>query len=141
MSTAVGTIETHSSPATTAEPALPVWFFGFEGVLASAFDIIKAFPQAWPALVVLGAVNIAVSLTLMRSRLKLAKALWRGRSTRKVAVGLLALRLGSHLALGAAGFAVTSTAGHLAIALLMAGLTVGLLAFSQRTALRALGAR
>ena len=109
-------------------------------MLASAFDIIEAFPQAWPALLALGAVNIAVSLTLMRSRLKPAKALWRGRDTRKVAVGLVALRLGSHLALGAAGFAVTSTAGHVAFALVMAGLTVGLPAFSQHTALRALGA-
>ncbi|WP_371480986.1 hypothetical protein [Kitasatospora sp. NBC_00315] len=129
------------TPPSAAEMALPVWFFGFEGVLAAAYDIIKAFPQAWPALVLLAAVNITVSLTLMRRRLKLAKALWRGKGTRKVALGLIALRVGSHVALGALGLAVTSTLGHVFFGLVMAALTVGLLAFAQRTALRALGAR
>ncbi|MFC9327310.1 hypothetical protein [Kitasatospora sp. NPDC057015] len=129
------------APLSAAEMSLPVWFFGFEGVLAAAFDIIKAFPQAWPALVVLAAVNITVSLTLMRRRLRLAKALWRGKGTRKVAVALVALRVASHFVLEAVGLAVTSTLGHVLLGLAMAALTVALLAFTQRTALRALGAR
>ncbi|MFD0258014.1 hypothetical protein ACFVH7_07005 [Kitasatospora indigofera] len=123
-----------------AVPRLPLWFFGFEAVLAASFDIIKAFPQAWPALVLVGLVNITVSLTVLRGRLRLAKALWRGKGTRKVAVGLVAVRLGSHLLLGALGLGITSTLGHVGFALVMAALTVGLLAWTQRTALRALGA-
>ncbi|WP_052713739.1 hypothetical protein [Streptomyces katrae] len=112
-----------------ADYRLPVWFFGFEGVLAAAFDIIKAFPSAWPVLLGLLVVNIAVSLTLMRRRLKLAKALWRA---------LVALRVGSHFALNALGFAVTSTLGHAVFAVVMAAVTIGLLAYSQETAVRAL---
>ncbi|MFJ8209212.1 hypothetical protein [Streptomyces sp. NPDC096033] len=121
-----------------ADYRLPVWFFGFEGVLAAAFDIIKAFPSAWPVLLGLLVVNIAVSLTLMRRRLKLAKALWRGKETRKVAIALVALRVGSHFALNALGFAVTSTLGHALFAVVMAAVTIGLLAYSQETAIRAL---
>ncbi|MCX4748774.1 hypothetical protein OG455_25205 [Kitasatospora sp. NBC_01287] len=120
------------------ELRLPVWFFGFEAVFASAFDLFKAFPVVLPFLGLLVAVNIAVSLTMMRKRLRLAKALWRGKETRKVAFGLLALRLGSHFVLNAVGVTVTSTGAHLAYAVLMGAITVGLLAFTQRTALRAL---
>ncbi|MFF2198596.1 hypothetical protein [Streptomyces sp. NPDC058157] len=121
-----------------ADYRLPVWFFGFEGVLAAAFDIIKAFPSAWPVLLGLLVVNIAVSLTMMRRRLKLAKALWRGKETRKVAIALVALRVGSHFALNALGFAITSTLGHAVFAVVMAAVTIGLLAYSQETAVRAL---
>ncbi|MFF4364987.1 hypothetical protein [Streptomyces sp. NPDC001594] len=121
-----------------ADYRLPVWFFGFEGVLAAAFDIIKAFPSAWPVLLGLLVVNIAVSLTMMRPRLKLAKALWRGKETRRVAIALVVLRVGSHFALNALGFAVTSTFGHAVFAVVMATVTIGLLAYSQETAIRAL---
>ncbi|MFJ5926246.1 hypothetical protein ACIQF6_26930 [Kitasatospora sp. NPDC092948] len=117
---------------------LPVWFFGFEGVLAGAFDLLRAFPSAWPALVALGAVNLAVSLTLLRTRLKLAKLLWRGKGTRKVAFALVGLRFGSHLLLGLLGAAVASTFGHVLFALVMAAVTVARLAYVQRTALAAL---
>ncbi|MFG2623058.1 hypothetical protein ACGFXC_36155 [Streptomyces sp. NPDC048507] len=117
---------------------LPVWFFAFEGVLAAAFDILKAFPGAWPVLLVLLAVNIGISLTLMRRRIKLAKALWHGKDTRKIALGLIVLRVGSHFAFNALGLAVTSTVGHLLFALVMAASTVGLLAYSQSTAIRAI---
>ncbi|MEU5384618.1 hypothetical protein [Kitasatospora cineracea] len=121
-----------------AEMRLPVWFFGFEGVLAGAFDLLRAAPSAWPALVVLAAVNIGVSLTLMRRRLKLAKLLWRGKGTRNVAFGLVGLRLGSHLVLGLLGTAVDTALGHVLFALVMGTVTVALLAYVQRTALGAL---
>ncbi|WP_043173480.1 hypothetical protein [Streptomyces sp. NRRL B-24484] len=117
---------------------LPAWFFGFEGVLAGAFDLLKAFPSAWPALVVLAAVNITVSLTLLRRRLKLAKLLWRGKGTRKVAFALVGLRIGTHVLLGFLGLALTSALGHVLMALVMAGITVGLLAYVQQAALTAL---
>ncbi|RKE19872.1 hypothetical protein [Streptomyces sp. TLI_171] len=123
---------------TAASMRLPVWFFGFEGVLAGAFDLLRAFPAAWPALLALAALNITVSLTLLRSRLKLAKLLWRGKGTRKVAFALVGLRLGSHLLLGVLGLAVASALGHLLFALLMSAVTVALLAYVQRTALAAL---
>ncbi|GAA1089372.1 MULTISPECIES: hypothetical protein [Kitasatospora] len=123
---------------TVGEMRLPAWFFGFEGVLAGAFDLLRAFPSAWPALVVLAAVNITVSLTLLRRRLKLAKLLWRGKGTRKVAFALVGLRIGTHVLLGVLGLALTSALGHVLMALVMAGITVGLLAYVQRTALTAL---
>lgn len=121
-----------------ADYRLPVWFFAFEGVLAAAFDILKAFPGAWPVLLVLLAANIIISLTLMRRRIQLAKALWRGKDTRKIALALVALRIGSHFALNALGLAVTSALGHILFALAMAATTIGLLAYSQNTAIRAL---
>ncbi|MER6217791.1 MULTISPECIES: hypothetical protein [unclassified Streptomyces] len=123
---------------TPADYRLPLWFFGFEGVLAAAFDILRAFPAVWPALLVLLAVNITVSLTMMKRRLKLAKALWRGKETRRVAVALVLLRVGSHFALNAVGLAVTSALGHMLFALVMSATTIGLLAYSQETAIRAL---
>ncbi|WP_051806071.1 hypothetical protein [Streptomyces sp. NRRL F-2747] len=136
----------HAAPAETvgtgapapADYRLPLWFFGFEGVLAAAFDILKAFPAVWPVLLVLLAVNIVVSLTMMRRRIKLAKALWRGKETRKLAFALVALRVGSHFALNAVGLAVTSTLGHVLFALVMSAMTIGVLAYSQETAVRAL---
>ncbi|WP_328622582.1 hypothetical protein [Streptomyces sp. NBC_00354] len=121
-----------------ADYRLPVWFFGFEGVLAAAFDILKAFPSAWPVLLILLAVNITVSLTMMRRRIKLAKALWRGKETRKLAFALIALRIGSHFALNAVGMTVNSAFGHVLFAVAMAAATIGLLAYSQQTAIRAL---
>ncbi|MFI6843309.1 hypothetical protein OG535_10965 [Kitasatospora sp. NBC_00085] len=139
MSTATTTSDTTVEPVpTVADLRLPTWYFGFEGVIAGAFDLLHAFPAAWPALVALIAVNITVSLTMLRSRLKLAALLWRGKSTRNIAIALLGLRLGSHLALGAIGFGVTSTLGHAAFAVVMATLTVSLMAYAQRTSLRAL---
>ncbi|MFI1971751.1 hypothetical protein [Streptomyces cinnamoneus] len=116
---------------------LPTWFFGFEGMMSAAYDLFKAYPQSLWVLGALGVVNIVASLTVLRSRLQLAKRLWRGKSTRKLAVGLVALRLGSHAVLTAAGLAVTSTTGHLGFAVVMAATTVSLLWFAQRTALRA----
>ncbi|MCX5079057.1 hypothetical protein OHA84_02070 [Streptomyces sp. NBC_00513] len=129
---------TDTSGLVPADYRLPLWFFAFEGVLAAAFDILKAFPAAWPVLVLLLTANITISLTLMRKRIKLAKALWRGKETRRVALALIALRIGGHFALNALGLAVTSTLGHVLFALVMAAATIGLLAYSQAAALRAL---
>ncbi|PBC67492.1 hypothetical protein BX265_8099 [Streptomyces sp. TLI_235] len=143
-STGTGTADTDTTAAAATVPPglgemrLPTWFFGFEGVLAGAFDLLRAFPSAWPALVVLVAANVTVSLTLLRKRLRLAKLLWRGKGTRKVALALVALRIGSHVLLGALGLAVASTLEHVLFAVVMAALTVTLLAYVQRTALTAL---
>lgn len=136
------TAGTAAAPGAAALPAgLPAWFFCFEGVLAASFDLCKAYPPAIGLLGALVVVNIAVSLTVLRSRIRLARALWGGKGTRKVALGLVALRVGLHLALNAVGLQVVSVSGHLLLAALMGGVTVWLLWFSQRTALRALAAR
>lgn len=58
--------------------------------------------------------------------------------TRKIALGLIALRVGVHLVLAVIGAPVTSAAGHLALAVAMAGATV-MLWFNQRVTFRALG--
>ncbi|MEU5537432.1 hypothetical protein [Streptomyces sp. NPDC020362] len=129
---------TDTSGLAPADYRLPLWFFAFEGVLAAAFDILKAFPTAWPVLLLLLAANITISLTMMRKRLKLAKALWRGKETRKIVLALIALRIGSHFAMSALGLAITSALGHALFALAMGAITIGLLVYSQNTGIRAL---
>ncbi|MEU7044877.1 hypothetical protein AB0A77_27990 [Streptomyces varsoviensis] len=117
---------------------LPVWFFAFEGLMSSAYDLLRAYPQAMYPLIAMAVVNIVISLTVLRSRVRLAKRLWRGKGTRKVAIALVLLRLGAHVVLGAVGLAVAGTFGHLLFAVLMSATTVTLLWYAQRTALRAI---
>ena len=118
---------------------LPVWFFGFEGLMGGAYDIIKTSPDAWMALVALGAVNLVVGITVLGKRRKLVKAMLKNSRTRAIAIGLIALRAGAHLLLGLAGAQITSAAGHLTMAFLMTAVTVTLLWFDQRVSFRALG--
>ncbi|MFF7648347.1 hypothetical protein ACFZCY_00510 [Streptomyces sp. NPDC007983] len=118
---------------------LPVWFFLFEGVLGGAYDLGRAWHGAWMILVAIGVVNIAVGATVLRRRAKLVRAMLKKANTRKIAVGLVGLRLGVHLVLGALGTPVTSVAGHLVLAVLMSATTVTLLWFNQRVTFRALG--
>lgn len=119
---------------------IPVWFFAFEGVMGASYDIIKTHPDAWMLLVVFGVVNLVLARTVLRGRLKMAKAIIKGKRTRKLAVGLIALRVGVHLALGAVGMQATSEAAHIGLAVAMCAATVSLLAFDQRVMLRALAA-
>ncbi|GAA2160150.1 hypothetical protein [Actinomadura napierensis] len=133
----------------TAEPArpdgldaikpLPIWFFAFEGVLGAAYDICHVWHFAWVVLVGIAAVNAVVGLTVLRRRVKLVKAMLKNGRTRKIAVGLIALRVGLHVVLGTLGADVTGTAAHLALATGMAAATVTLLWFDQRVTFRALG--
>ncbi|MEY9909972.1 hypothetical protein ABIA35_006216 [Catenulispora sp. MAP12-49] len=117
---------------------LPTWFFAFEGVLAGSYDLVKMNPKALPVLVGLGLVNGLVSATVLRRRIKLVRAMLRGKRTRAIAVGLIGLRMGTHLLLGAAGAAITTATGHAIMAVVMAGLTVALLRFDQTVTFRAL---
>ncbi|MEU8549550.1 hypothetical protein AB0C81_21600 [Streptomyces roseoverticillatus] len=137
---ATATAETTATASPEEIKPLPTWFFAFEGLMSAAYDLFQADHRFLWALGALGVANLIVSLTVLRSRLRLAKRMWRGKSTRKVAIGLLALRLGSHLALTLAGFTVVSAAGHLAFAVLMSATTVTLLWYAQRVSLRALAA-
>ena len=126
--------------AKTGYKPVPVWFFVFEGLMGASYDVIKSYPYAWMFLAAAVVVNIALARTVMRGRLKMAKAMLKGRRTRKIAVGLIALRIGVHVVLGAVGAQADSGPAHLALAVAMCAATVGLLAFNQRVTLRALAA-
>ncbi|WP_413808849.1 hypothetical protein [Streptomyces sp. OE57] len=117
---------------------LPLWFFGFEGVMGAAYDLTKAWDDAWMVLIGIALVNIVVGATVLRRRMKLMRAMLRNSHTRKIVIGLVALRGGLHLVLAAVGAPVTSVAGHLAVAVLMGATTVMLLWFNQRVTFRAL---
>lgn len=140
--TAIGTSSenTAAAPEKTVYQPVPVWFFAFEGLMGAGYDVAKSYPGAWMFLAAALVVNIVVARTVLRGRLKMAKAILKGKRTRKIALGLIALRLGVHLALGAIGVEATSGPAHLALAVLMCGSTVALLAFDQRVMLRALNA-
>ncbi|MWA05168.1 hypothetical protein F8568_033350 [Actinomadura sp. LD22] len=116
-----------------------MWFFAFEGVLGAAYDICHAWHSAWMVIVGIAAVNAVLGMTVLRRRIKLVKAMLKNGRTRMIAFGLIALRVGLHVVLGAAGADVTGTAAHLALAAVMAAATVELLWFDQRVTFRALG--
>ncbi len=118
---------------------LPVWFFAFEGAMGAAYDLIKAWENAWIVVAALGVVNIVVGLTVMRGRLKLVKAMMKTSRTRWIMLAVVALRLALHGVLAVAGAQVTSAAGHLALGVGMGAATVTLLWFDQRVTFRALG--
>ncbi|MFC1420174.1 hypothetical protein [Streptacidiphilus cavernicola] len=133
---------TATAPTVTEPPQirpLPAWFFAFEGLFGGTYDVLRVNPNAWMFLVALALVNITVSLTVLGKRRKLIRAMLKNSRTRYIAIGLVALRVLVHLALGALGAQVTTAAGHLAVAFVMTGVTVGLLWFDQRVTFRALG--
>lgn len=142
-----GTLTRKQTSAPASTPAqdlanvkpLPIWFFGFEGLMGAAYDVCHVWHGAWMVLVALGAVNAIVGLTVLRGRIKLVKAMLKNGRTRKIAFGLIGLRIGVHVALGAVGADVHSPAAHLALGSLMTVLTVALLWFDQRVTFRALG--
>ncbi len=108
-------------------------------MLCGAFDILKADPDAWVVLAGLGLVNLVIGLTVLGKRRKLVRAMLKNRRTRVIAIGLIVLRTGLHLVLGLLGAEITSAAGHAAMAVLMAAVTVTLLWFDQRVSFKALG--
>jgi hypothetical protein len=120
---------------------LPIWFFAFEGFMGAAYDVCHIWHGAWMVLVAFGAVNAIVGLTVLRRRVKLVKAMLKNGRTRKIAFGLVALRVGAHLALAALGADVHSPIAHVALGSFMIALTMGLLWFDQRVTFRALGLR
>jgi hypothetical protein len=117
---------------------IPVWFFAFEGLFGASYDVVKTDPHGWIVIAVAAVVNLVLARTVLRGRLKMAKAILRGKKTRKIALGLIALRIGVHVALGRIGVEATTPAAHVAFALFMCATTVTLLAFEQRIILRAL---
>jgi hypothetical protein len=118
---------------------LPIWFFAFEGVLSGAYDLSKADSALLPVVVGVALVNALISLTVLRKRLKLVKTMLKNSRTRSIAIALIALRFGVHLALGLLGTAVSGATGHTLLAVLMAVCTVTLLWYDQRVSFRVLG--
>lgn len=137
-----------AAPAATAEPAataaaykpVPVAFFAFEGLIGASYDVVKSYSYGWVVLAAAAVTNIVLARTVLRGRLKTARAMLRARRTRTLAAGLIALRVGVHLAFGAVGVHATSPAAHVAFAAGMCAATVCLLAFDQKVMLRALNA-
>ncbi|MCL2553095.1 MAG: hypothetical protein FWE75_13250 [Actinomycetia bacterium] len=133
-----------AAPATPATPefkAVPVWFFAFEGLMGASYDVVKSSHYGWTVLAVGLAVNLVLARTVLRGRLKTAKAILKGKRTRLLAIGLIALRVGLHAVLGVIGMQATSPVAHTCFAVLMCAATVGLLAFDQKVMLRALDAQ
>src|SRR5689334_7337593 len=94
-------VDTAATPAKTVYQPVPVWFFAFEGLMGAGYDVAKSYPGAWMFLAAALVVNIVLARTVLRGRLKMAKAMLKGKRTRKIALGLIALRMGVHMALGA----------------------------------------
>jgi hypothetical protein len=119
---------------------LPVWFFAFEGLMAGAFDLCKAWHGAWTLLLALAALNMLVGLTVLRRRIKLARVMLRNARTRKIAVSLIAARIALHAVLAALGLQITAPAAHLALAATMTAATITLLWLNQHITFRTLTA-
>lgn len=128
-----------TSAALVGVSPLPAWFFAFEGVLGAAYDICRTWPDAWIVIAALAGFNALVGLSVLGRRRKLLRAMLKNSRTRWIAAGLVGARLGAHLLLGALGTQVTTAAGHLSFAAVMAAATIGLLWVDQRVAFRALG--
>ncbi|SEL40686.1 hypothetical protein [Streptacidiphilus jiangxiensis] len=142
ISTAIGsTFGSKQQPALQQEDIRPLspWFFAFEGLMGAAYDVTRLHPDAWMVLTGLGLVNMVVGFTVFGRRRKLLRAMLKNGRSRKILVGLIALRVGVHGLLAALGTQVEGTAGHLAMAALMTAATVGLLWYDQRVTFRALG--
>lgn len=101
---------------------LPNWYFPLVGTFAGVFDIARAYPVVYWLIPVAAAVNLTLSLTVLRTRMRFMKALWKNKRTRLLAVGLVALRFAVRGALGMAGFAVGAAAGGVVVGVLMAAL-------------------
>jgi hypothetical protein len=99
---------------------LPLWYFPIMGTMAGAYDLFQAAPGvmevALPALII---ANLALSLTVLRTRMRLMKALWRNKRTRMLAFALFGVRMVLRLAIGAATTALAAATGHILLGLLM----------------------
>jgi quinol-cytochrome oxidoreductase complex cytochrome b subunit len=126
-----------AAPATAFKP-VPVWFFAFEGLMGASYDVVKTAPYGWVVLAAGLVVNVALARTVLRGRLKMARAILKGKRTRVLAVGLIALRVALHAVLGVIGMQATSPVAHACFAVLMCASTVALLAFDQKVMLKAL---
>lgn len=99
---------------------LPAWYFPLVGCFAGIFDIARAYPVVYWMIPVVAAVNITLTFTVLRARMRYMKALWKNKRTRLLALGLLALRFAVRFGLGMAGLAMGAASGSLAVGVVMA---------------------
>jgi hypothetical protein len=113
-----------AGPAAGGRPVeitpLPSWYFPIAGTFAGVFDIARAYPVAYWLIPVVALLNLTLSLTVLRTRMRFMRALWKNKRTRLLAVGLVALRFAVRGALGLAGFAVGAALGSVVIGVVMA---------------------
>jgi hypothetical protein len=99
---------------------LPVWYFPIMGGMAGAYDFFQAAPKVMLiALPVMIVANLALTLTVLRTRMRLMKALWKNRRTRMLAFALLGVRMALRFTIGAAMTALAAVTGHVVIGILM----------------------
>ncbi|MGC0419304.1 hypothetical protein [Embleya sp. AB8] len=127
MSIATATIafakNTSTTTAATAEveapKGLPAWYFAMVGVSVGGCDVAQGYPALWVYLIPIVVVNVAVSFTVMRARMKFFKAMMRNSHTRMLALGLVAIRFGLRLLIHLIGFELAAQTGHLVVGVVM----------------------
>ncbi|WP_188276020.1 hypothetical protein [Streptomyces sp. CBMA152] len=115
--------ETEAQAASAAQPeikGLPTWYFPLVGCFAGVFDIARAYPVVYWLIPVVAAVNIVLTLTVLRARMRYMKALWKNKRTRLLALGLLVIRFAVRFGLSLAGLAMGAESGSLVIGIVMA---------------------
>ncbi|WP_329401593.1 hypothetical protein [Streptomyces melanogenes] len=109
--------------ATTAQPeitGLPTWYFPLVGCFAGVFDIARAYPVVYWLIPVVAVLNIVLTLTVLRARMRYMRALWKNKRTRLLALGLLGVRFAVRFGLSFAGLAMGAASGSLVVGIVMA---------------------
>ncbi|MFD7919841.1 hypothetical protein ACFV3R_11520 [Streptomyces sp. NPDC059740] len=115
------TVEQAQQAARAADfRGLPLWYFPIMGCLAGVFDLARVHPVLYWAIPVVVGANLVLTLTVLRTRMRLMKALWRNRRTRLLVLGLVGVRFAVRGALGALGFALGTATGGTLVGVLMA---------------------
>ncbi|MFI1582254.1 hypothetical protein [Embleya sp. NPDC020630] len=115
------TARTSAAPAPLVEAprGLPAWYFAMVGVSVGGCDVAQGYPSLWAYLIPLVVVNIVVSFTVMRARMKFFKAMMRNSHTRMLALALVAIRFGLRLLIHLVGFELAAQTGHLVVGVVM----------------------
>ncbi|NEB80424.1 hypothetical protein G3I40_35220 [Streptomyces sp. SID14478] len=117
---------------------LPNWYFPIMGCLAGVFDIARAYPAVYWVIPIALAVNLTLTLTVLRTRMRLMKALWKNKRTRFLALGLVGVRFAVRAGLASVGFALGAAADGLFLGILMAVLGTAMAWGDQWLVLRTL---
>ncbi|MEV3853889.1 hypothetical protein AB0J38_06130 [Streptomyces sp. NPDC050095] len=117
---------------------LPTWYFPIMGCLAGVFDIARAYPAVYWVIPIVLAVNLALTLTVLRTRMRLMKALWKNKRTRFLAIGLVGVRFAVRAVLASLGFALGTATGGVFVGILMAAVGTAMAWGDQWLVLRTL---
>ncbi|OPC82538.1 hypothetical protein B4N89_17765 [Embleya scabrispora] len=126
MSIATIAFTKNTTATTVADPApveapkgLPAWYFAMVGVSVGGCDVAQGYPSLWAYLIPLVVVNVVVSFTVMRARMKFFKAMMRNSHTRMLALALVAIRFGLRLLIHLVGFELAAQTGHVVVGVVM----------------------